>query len=245
MTKVFSLQAKARQDVGKGASRRLRRASQVPAIVYGTNKVPQNITLTHHEVANALKNESFYTKVLTLNIDGLSEQVVLRDLQRHPFKSLITHMDFQRISATEKLTMIIPLHFVGADVAPGVKIDGGVVAHLLSEVNVRCLPKDLPEYISVDISQLCLNHTLHLADLLLPAGVELVDLMHGENKAVVTIYIPRAVVETAVETAVAATTAEAGAAGAAAGTEEAKAGTADKGKVAEKAKSSEKPKGKK
>jgi large subunit ribosomal protein L25 len=227
-TKNFTLQATARADVGKGASRRLRHAEQVPAIVYGTSKPAQTIMLVHNLVAHALKEESFYTKILTLEIDGQSERVVLKDLQRHPFKAQITHMDFQRISDTEKLTMRIPLHFVGADVAPGVKIDGGIVAHLLSEVEVRCLPKDLPEYIQVDISNLALNQSLHLSDVKVAEGVELVDLAHGENKSVVNIHIPRAVVE---ETpAATAAEGEAGAEGAAAGGEAAAGAGSDAAK---------------
>lgn len=192
----FSLNAIARHDVGKGASRRLRHAESVPAVVYGAGKGPQSITLSHRELSRALENEAFYSHILDLNNGKHSEKVVLKDLQRHPYKPRIMHADFLRISATEKLTMHIPLHFIGGDVAPGVKLGGGVVAHLMPDVEVRCLPADLPEYISVDISKLELNQTLHLADLPLSKGVEIPALSHGENKPVVTIYIPRAQVET-------------------------------------------------
>jgi len=199
MAKEYKLQATARKDVGKGASRRLRRAEQVPAIIYGVGKEAQSISLNHRMLARALEDESFYARILDIDIDGTLEKVVLKDLQRHPFKPRLTHVDFLRVSETEKLTMLISLHFVGEDVAPGVKIDGGIVSHLLAEVTVRCLPKHLPEYITVDVSKATLNQTIHLSDLLLPTGVELVDLAHGENKPVVAIHIPRAVVEPTVE----------------------------------------------
>lgn len=199
MAKEFQLKATARKDVGKGASRRLRRADQIPAIVYGIDKEPQSVVVDHKAMAKALEDEGFYTRVLSLDVDGKAERVVLKDLQRHPYKPRLTHIDFLRISETEKLTMLIPLHFVGEDVAPGVKIDGGIVSHLLSDITVRCLPKHLPEYITVDVSQTTLNQTIHLSNLQLPTGVELVDLAHGEDKPVLTIHIPRAVVETTTE----------------------------------------------
>lgn len=192
---TFTLTATKRSGVGRGASRRLRYADQVPAIVYGAGKEPQNITINHRSLVRALENEAFYSHILTLELDGKTEKVVLKDIQRHPYRPSIMHIDLQRVSADEKLTMLIPLHFMGADVAPGVKQDGGVVSHLLSEVEVRCLPADLPEYIEVDIAQLKLNETIHLSGLKLPKGVEIVALAHGEDKPVVTIYIPRAIVE--------------------------------------------------
>lgn len=204
MVTEFQLKATVRKDVGKGASRRLRRTDQVPAIVYGVGKDSQAIVVDHRTMMRSLEDESFYTRVLTLNIDGKNERVVLKDLQRHPYKPRLVHVDFLRISETEKLTMLIPLRFIGEDVAPGVKIGSGVVSHLLSEVMARCLPKDLPEFITVDVSQLDLNQTIHLSDLQLAGGVELVDLAHGEDKPVVTIHIPRVVVETTAETTAAA-----------------------------------------
>jgi large subunit ribosomal protein L25 len=237
MAKNFTLQATARAEVGKGASRRLRRAKQVPAIIYGIGKQPQNIMLSHNLLTNALKDEAFYSHILVVEIDGKPERVVIKDMQRHPFNPQITHIDFQRISDTERLTMRIPLRFIGGDVAPGVKIDGGLVSHLLSEVEIRCLPKDLPEYIEVDISNLGLNQSLHLSDLKVAAGVELVDLAHGENKPVVNIHIPRVIVEEAPVAAAAEGEAAAGEAGAAGG-EAGAAGAAEgeKGKPGEAAK---------
>ena len=189
------LEAESRTDIGKGASRRLRRDDKVPAIIYGAHAAPQNVSLEHNKINRALENEAFYTKILTLNIDGKPEKVVLKSLQRHPYKPRIAHVDFQRISATEKIIMRIPLHFVGSDVAPGVKQAGGIVSHLMSQVEVRCLPADLPEFIEVDLSKLELNQTVHLSNLALPKNVEIISLAHKEDKPVATIYIPAAVEE--------------------------------------------------
>ena len=236
MTK-FELNATSRSDVGKGASRRLRRDDKVPAIVYGAHQNPKNICLEHNQINLALENEVFYTKILALNIDGKSEQVVLKSLQRHPFRPRILHVDFLRISATEKIIMRIPLHFTGTDVAPGVKQSGGIVSHLMSQVEIRCLPADLPEFIGVDLSKLELNQTVHLSDLILPRGVEIIDLTHKEDKPVATIYIPSAVEEEVaaptapVEGEAAATTPAEGEAAAAEGTA-APAADAAKGKAA-------------
>lgn len=195
MTNNFELNATLRPDVGKGASRRLRRDDKVPAIVYGAHAAPQTVSLEHNRINRALENEAFYTKILTLNVDGKPEKVVLKSLQRHPYKPRITHVDFQRISATEKIIMRIPLHFMGADVAPGVKQAGGIVSHLMSQVEVRCLPADLPEFIEVDLSKLELNQTIHLSNLVLPKNVEIIALAHKEDKPVATVYIPAAVEE--------------------------------------------------
>ena len=195
MKQNFTINATLRGDMGKGASRRLRHANKVPGIVYGAKKEPTSITVEHNALLQLLAHESFYTKILDLDVDGHKEQVVLRDLQRHPFKPRILHLDLQRISATEKITMHIPLHFIGGDVAPGVKVAGGLVSHLIPDVEVRCLPQFLPEFIEVDLSKLELNQTVHLSDLKLRAEVEITALAHGEDKPVATVYIPRAIVE--------------------------------------------------
>lgn len=195
---AFELTATARADVGKGASRRLRRnAEKIPAIIYGAGQDPLSLTLSHFEVSKALKNEAFYSHILTLNVDGKKQQAVLKAIQRHPYKPFIQHMDFMRITGKEKIRMHVPLHFTGEEQAPGVKDDQGIVSHLLTGVDIFCLPKDLPEYISVDLSQLKLDESIHLSHLKLPAGVELVDLSHGhhDDKAVASIHIPRAVIE--------------------------------------------------
>ncbi len=222
----FELEAQPRQDKGKGASRRLRRADQVPAILYGAGKEPTPLLLDHNKVLVALQNEGFYTHILTLKVGAEAEKVILKDLQRHAYKPRVLHMDFQRIRADEKLKMHVPLHFIGADQAPGVK-EGGLLSHLLSDVEVSCLPANLPEFIEVDVSNLGLDQLLHLSELKLPAGVELVALSHGRDLPVANLHMPRAEVE---EPAPAAAEAAAGAEGApaegaaAAGTEQ-KAGT--------------------
>ncbi len=195
MKQNFTINATSRGDMGKGASRRLRRADKVPGIVYGASSKPTSISVDHNALLQLLVHESCYTKILDLDLDGHKEQVVLRDLQRHPFKPKILHLDLQRISATERIAMNIPLHFVGGDVSPGVKVSGGVVSHLMSDVEIRCLPKFLPEFIEVDLSKLELNQTVHLSDLKLPIEVEIVALAHGEDKPMATVYIPRAIAE--------------------------------------------------
>ncbi|MBI5447429.1 MAG: 50S ribosomal protein L25/general stress protein Ctc [Gammaproteobacteria bacterium] len=195
MSSIFELTATARADVGRGASRRLRRsAEKIPAILYGADKTPVTLTLNHFQVTKALKNEAFYSHILTLDIEGTKQQAVLKAIQRHPYKPYIQHMDFLRITGKEKIRMTIPLHFSGEEVAPGIKDDHGIVSHLLTSVDVFCLPKDLPEYIAVDLSNLKLDESVHLSHLSLPAGVELVDLTHGhhDDKAVASIHIPRA-----------------------------------------------------
>jgi len=243
MKTTFTLSAEARNDVGKGASRRLRRAGKVPAIIYGTGKEPKTVCIDHTALLRALENESFYSRILTLATDGKEEKVVLKDLQRHPYKPRILHLDLLRISESEKLSMRIPLHFKGGDVAPGVKLGGGLVSHLINEVEIRCLPADLPEFIEVDLSKLELNQALHLSDLQLTKGVELVDLLHGENKTVVTVYIPRAV-EEEVAPVVAAEGEAAAAEGAAAEGAEAKEGAAAGAEAKEKGKPASEKKGK-
>ncbi len=190
----ISLNAQSRSDMGKGASRRLRRQEQVPAIIYGAEKEPKTIMLAHNEVKKAMENEEFYSQILDLNIDGKKEQAVLKDVQRHPYKPIINHMDFLRIKANEKVNMPISLHFLNEDVAIGVKQQGGVVSHTMSEVEVRCLPADLPKFIEVDVANLELDHSLHLSELKLPKGVELVALAHGDQ-AVVAVHKTRAATE--------------------------------------------------
>ncbi|MDR1057703.1 MAG: 50S ribosomal protein L25/general stress protein Ctc [Coxiellaceae bacterium] len=195
MTQTFTISATARSDMGKGASRRLRRANKVPGIVYGASKAPIGIAVDNEALLQLLEQESSYTKILDLDVGGIKEQVILKDLQRHPFKPRVLHLDLQRISATEKLVIRVPLHFIGGDVAPGVKVAGGLISHLMSDVEVRCLPKDLLEFIEVNLSKLEINQTVHLSDLKLPKEVEIIALIHGEDKPVATAYIPRAIVE--------------------------------------------------
>ncbi len=193
MSTDFTLDAQPRDDKGKGASRRLRHAGLLPAILYGAGSEPTMIALKQNEVFHSLENEAFYSHILTVNVAGKKEQAILRDLQRHPSKPIVLHMDLQRVKADEEIRVHVPLHFKGEDIAPGIKTEGGTVSHLLLEVDVSCLPKDLPEFIEVDISDLHLNESLHLSDLKLPKGVTLVELQHGEehDNAVVNIHPTR------------------------------------------------------
>jgi large subunit ribosomal protein L25 len=193
MKTSFELVADARDGVqGKGASRRLRRSGKVPGILYGGNQAPRQIILDHQNLLSLLVNERFYSTILSLKVDGEVQPAILKDVQRHPAKNQILHMDLQRVLENEKVRMTIPLHFKGAAVAPGVKTQGGIVSHLLNDVQVSCLPKDLPEYLEVDMSEMSINEMKRLSDIPLPTGVELVDLVHGRDEAVVSIHHPRA-----------------------------------------------------
>lgn len=166
--------AQARAQEGSGASRRLRRAGKVPGIVYGGNTAAVSIELDHNSTYYALQNEAFHSSILNLVIDGKAEQVLLRASQWHAYKQQVLHVDFQRVAADQKLSMKVPLHFVNGDVCPGVKLGGGIVNHILTEVEVSCLPADLPEFIEVDLVGLTAESAIHLSELKLPKGVELV-----------------------------------------------------------------------
>lgn len=195
---VFELHTEARGEQGKGANRRLRRAGKVPAILYGDDKKPIPLSVDHNVLSQHLSHEAFYSHVLTIHIGGATERVVLKDLQREPANpNKVVHMDLQRVSATKRLSMSVPLHFLGEEVAHGVKQGGGTITHLLNDVEVTCLAKDLPEYIEIDLTDLDAGETLHLSDLKLPEGVEIPTLKLGEdhNQPVVTIYKPRATEE--------------------------------------------------
>ena len=198
MAVEFQLDAEPRTDMGKGASRRLRRAGKVPGILYGGKKAPAPVTFPHKDVAKSLEHEAFYSHILTVKIGGKSEKAVLKDLQRHPFKPIIMHLDLQRVTATDKIRVHVPLHFIGEDVAPGVKLRSGIVTHLMKHVDVTCLAKDLPEFIEVDVSPLDVGDSVHLSDLKLPSGVEIPGLVAGEEHdlPVVSIVLPRAAMET-------------------------------------------------
>jgi large subunit ribosomal protein L25 len=196
----FVLEAQARANVGKGASRRLRRKEDaVPAIVYGGDKAPANITLSHDKLHHAIANEAFFASIITLKIDGVAEMVVIKDLQRHPAKPRLMHADFQRVQADHALHKKVPLHFINEAANNDVKNAGGIVSHLMTELDISCLPKDLPEFIEVDIAALHIGQSLHIADLKLPAGVSSIALMHGEesNLAVVAIVAPKKAAEDA------------------------------------------------
>ncbi len=196
MSLDFSINAEVRMDMGKGASRRLRHAGLTPAIVYGGGRAPAAITLKHNEIIQHIDHEAFFSHILDLNLDGRVQKVVLRDMQRHPAKRMVMHMDFQRVADQDRIHMHVPLHFIGEDESPGVKA-GGMVSHLTIEVEIICLPKDLPEYIEVDMSSLEIGESVHLSDIRLPTGVTLVGLTHGEghDSAVASIHAARAVAE--------------------------------------------------
>lgn len=190
---TFIVNAQSRSDMGKGASRRLRHDGVVPGIIYGGDSEPKMITVVHTELEKHLEHESFYSHVLTLSLDGVEEKVVLKDLQRHPSRPFVLHVDFLRITADTKIRMTVPLHFANDDVSPGVK-HGGTATYYLTSVEVECKPADLPEFIPVDLADLDLGHTLHLTDLNLPESVEFPALAKGDqhNYAVVAILAGRA-----------------------------------------------------
>jgi large subunit ribosomal protein L25 len=183
--------AKKRDSKGTGASRRLRRAGTVPGIVYGGGKDAVSLELDHKNLFLQFRHETFHASILTLDIDGKKESVLLRDYQLHPVRNTIQHIDFQRVSASEKIHVKVPLHFINEDIAPGVKLGGGLVTHILTEADVSCLAKDLPEFIEVDLTKLEAGHSIHLSEIKLPKGVEFVQLAHGEDTAVVSIAKPR------------------------------------------------------
>jgi len=181
-----------RKEQGTGASRRLRIAGQTPAIVYGGTTAPLNIALDHNALYHALKKEAFHSSILDLEIEGKVEQVLLRDFQVHAYKQLVLHVDFQRVDASQKIHVKVPLHFVNADVSPAVKLASGIISHVMTELDISCLPKDLPEFVSVDLAKLEVGHSIHLADLQLPNGVTAVS---QENLTVATASVPAGKVE--------------------------------------------------
>jgi large subunit ribosomal protein L25 len=194
MATNFTLSARVRTDAGKGASRRLRRlANELPAIIYGGSEAPQNISQIQKDLAKALEDEAFYSHVINLNVDGAIQPVVLRDLQRHPSKPVLLHADFQRVDASQKITMRIPMHFINQEKCIGVRQEGGIISHSASEIEIRCLPKDLPEYVEVDMTDVHVGTILHLSSVQLPAGVESVELAHGaeHDQAIASVMAPR------------------------------------------------------
>ncbi|NQD79386.1 50S ribosomal protein L25/general stress protein Ctc [Pseudomonas seleniipraecipitans] len=196
MTAEFTVNAEARSDLGKGASRRLRRnAALVPAVIYGGEKAPVSISLVAKDFAKLLENEAAFSHVLNLVVDGKKENVLIKALQRHPSKGFVLHADFIRVIAGQKLTAHAPLHFINEASAVGVKKGGGEILHSLSEVEISCLPKDLPEFIEVDMANVEIDQTVHLSDIKLPKGVELVALAHGSDLPVASIHLPRVRVE--------------------------------------------------
>ena len=197
---------------GTGASRRLRIAGQTPGIVYGGTAAPVAITLDHNALYHALKKETFHSSILDLEVDGKTEQVLLRDFQMHAFKQLVLHADFQRVDANAKIHVKVPLHFINADISPAVKLSSGIISHVVTDLDITCLPKDLPEFVEIDLAALEVGNSIHLSDVKLPAGVTAV--IHGgdDNPTIATASIPAGKVEAEGE----ATASEAAAAAAAA-----------------------------
>jgi large subunit ribosomal protein L25 len=203
MATKFELTGAKRDGKGSSSSRRLRRQGRVPAVLYGGAKAPVMLTFDHDAIHHHLENEAFHTSILTVKVDGEADQAILRDVQRHPHKPKVLHMDLQRISATEKLHMEVPIHLIGEDVAPGVKLQGGIVSRLMAEVDISCLPHQLPEFLTVDISNLNIGESVHLSDIPLPEGVAITSLTHGgEDLAVAAVTTVRIVEEVVEEAAV-------------------------------------------
>ena len=219
----FNLSAELRSDKGKGASRRLRRLGKVPGILYGAGEAPVQLSFDHNEVQNSLSHEAFYSHILKIKVGSEEHQAIIKDLQRHPAKPVVMHLDFLRVKDNIEIRVHVPLHFKNEKEAVGVKQQGGVVSHNMIEVEIACLPRYLPEFIEVDVLSLELNHALHLSDLKLPEGVRIVQLAYGEEHdlPVVSVHHPRVEVEE--EPAAEAATAE----GAAAPAEGAAAPAAD------------------
>jgi large subunit ribosomal protein L25 len=209
---TYQVGADSRHDQGKGASRRLRRAGKVPAVIYGGQGGPRSITLDHQQLLTLIDKEKFYSSIISVNVESESQPAIIRDVQMHPARNAVVHVDLQRVVESEKLKIHLPIHFKGEAVAPGVKTQGGIVSHLMQDVEVSCLPADLPEFLELDLSGMNLNDTLALGDIKLPTGVTIPELAH-RNPVVVSVHSPRAA-EPEPE-AVAATT-EVAAAGAAA-----------------------------
>ena len=189
---AIEVNANKRDTQGRGASRRLRHAGQVPGVLYGAGKDAESILLDHQELSLAMRKEAFHASILMLNLDGQKQQVLLRDYQMHPWRNQVMHVDFQRVAKDKKIHMKVPLHFINAEIAPGVKTGGGSVQHIMSELDVSCLPDDLPEFIDIDLANLQLGHSIHLSELTLPKGVESVQLRGGDDAVVASIPVPRA-----------------------------------------------------
>ena len=192
----FILNATSRSDTGKGASRRLRHTNAIPAVIYGGDIDPQSLTLNHDDIIKSLENEAIYTSVMIVNVDGTDNKAIIKDIQRHAYKPKVLHMDFQRVSENEQIHMHVPIHFLNGENAPGVKA-GGQMTHNMSDVEVSCMAKNLPEYIEIDVSNMEIGDTLHISDLSLPEGVVSVELSHGadHDQPIVAIHKSRAISE--------------------------------------------------
>jgi len=188
---TYQVGADSRHDQGKGASRRLRRAGKVPAVLYGGQGGPRNITLDHQQLLTLIAKEKFYSSIISVNVDAQPQPAIVRDVQMHPARNAVVHVDLQRVVEGEKLRIRLPIHFKGQTVAPGVKTQGGVISHLMQDVEVSCLPTDLPEFLELDMSAMNLNDAMTLSDIKLPAGVVIPELAHRDSP-VVSVHSPRA-----------------------------------------------------
>jgi large subunit ribosomal protein L25 len=188
---AFELSAEPRNDQGKGASRRLRHSGKVPAILYGAHVEPTRLALEHHKLLALVSDEKFYSSIISINVGAQKQPVIVKDVQMHPARNAIVHVDLQRVLENEKIRLHVPIHFKGEAAAPGVKTQGGVVSHHMADMEVVCLPKDLPEYIELDLSAMNLNDSLYLNEVKVPAGVTISALAHGANPPVVSIHAPR------------------------------------------------------
>jgi len=203
---AFEISAEPRNDQGKGASRRLRHSGKVPAILYGAHAEPTRLALEHHKILALSADEKFYSTIISVSVGGATQPAIVKDVQMHPARAAVMHVDLQRVMENEKIRLHLPIHFKGAAGSPGVKTQGGVVSHHMADLEVICLPKDLPEFIELDLSNMNLNDSLFVADIKVPEGVTVSALAHGANPPVVSIHAPRvaepeAVVEEAVATA--------------------------------------------
>ena len=199
MSEEFNLIAEMRDDQGKGASRRLRRQGKVPAVIYGAGRDPRNLMFDHNKVLHQLEDPSFYSSILNIKVGEKSRAAIVKDIQRHPSKKQIIHIDLQRIVEDEQIKMQIPIHYLGEEDAVGVKIGGGTVTKLMTELEISCLPKDLPEFLEIDISELELDQMLNVSDIPLPDGVEISDIIKEQDQAIVSIQEIKEIIEEDIE----------------------------------------------
>ncbi len=198
MSNDFTLSAEVRSDYGKGASRRLRKTNKIPGIIYGGGSNPTPLSLDHNEIINNLQTEAFFSQILTVKVDGSDEKAIIKDIQRHPYKQRILHMDFLRVRMDEAISVRVPIHYLNEEACFGVKTEGGALNKIENDVGISCLPGALPEYIEVDVIDLKLGESLHLSDITLPDGVTSTDYVEGDedhDRAIITVFQPRAAAE--------------------------------------------------
>jgi large subunit ribosomal protein L25 len=233
----FELNAEFREGDGKSASRKLRLSGKVPAILYGGKREPRSLSLSHEKLQMLVTNEKFFSSIINLKVGDVTQAAIIKDVQLHPARNAVVHVDLQRVLENEKIRIHLPIHFKGATIAPGVKTQGGVISHRMADIEVSCLPKDLPDFLELDLSKMMINESKKLSDIPLPAGVAITALVAGKDSVVVSIHAPRAEEpEPTAEAAVADAAAAAPAAGAAAAAPAAAAGDAKKAEPAKDAK---------